>query len=253
MAAPTLPFLVVLGVSAFALPLLFLVWVRNTERLEPEPWHAVLKSFAWGAVLSVLIAIIFSLILLNLFAESGPLYEILSQRFENPETLFGVLIVAPFVEEAAKGLAVRPGRRFTDVRVDGLVYGAAAGFGFSATENLFYGLAFFGEVGASGSLLLVAFRSVSSSLLHASATAVTGYGLAKGWLTRSATAFLPFYLIAVAMHAAFNGLAGFGELFSQQVGEIGGLIGLGAAVALAIGAMSVIRLKLARQPAQVVG
>lgn len=238
--------LLVILVSAFALPLVFLVWIRNTERWGREPWHALLKAFAWGAVFSVLIAIAASLLLLALFQESGPLYRFLSQRFANPELVFGVLVIAPFVEEAAKGLGASAGRRFVRFPADGLVYGAAAGLGFSATENLFYGLSSVGALGASGSLLLIAVRSFSSSLLHASSTAVTGYGLAKGWLSLRRFAFVPFYLLAVSMHATFNFLASFGELYALQVGEIGYALGFIAAVVFAVVAVSIIRLKLAR-------
>ncbi len=246
-------FLIVLAVSAFALPLVFIGWIRNTERLGREPWHAVLRAFGWGAVFSVIVAIVFSLLLLTFFSEYGPLQEILSTRFENPQAILGILVVAPFVEEAAKALGVRAGRRHIDVVVDGLVYGAAAGLGFSATENLFYGLAVFAESGASASLVLIAFRSFSSSFLHASATAVTGYGIAKARLTRRTGAFLPFYLLAVAMHATFNGLASFGELYAQGVGEAGYLIGFAAAAAFAVIAVTVVRLKLANQAPRTAG
>jgi len=247
MAEPLGPVtLVVIILSAFAFPLLFLVWIRNTERWGREPWHALMRSFAWGAVFSVLIAIAVSLLLIALFQESGSLYRFLSDRFANPELVFAVLVIAPFVEEAAKGLGATAGRRYVRFAADGIVYGAAAGLGFSATENLFYGLAPLGELGASASLLVIVIRSFSSSLLHASATAVTGYGLAKGWLLGRPFAFAPFYLLAVIMHASFNFLASFGELYAKQVGEIGYTLGFVAAVAFAVIAVTVIRFKLAR-------
>ena len=247
-------FLAVLVISAFALPLFFLAWIRNTERLRHnrEPWFAVLRSFSGGAVLSVIIAILFSLVLLNIFQRVEPLYQVLS-RFANPETIVAVLIVAPFVEEAAKGLGVRSGRAYTEDRVDGLVYGAAAGLGFSATENLFYGLAVISEVGASGSLVLIAVRSFSSSFLHASATAVLGYGLATSWLGHRAVLAVPFYLVAVLMHGTFNFLASLGEIYAPVYGDWSSLLGFGAAAVFAIVAITVVRLKLAGPRANVAG
>lgn len=244
----TLSFLLVLIASAFTLPLLFLVWIRNTERFGREPWWAVLRAFLSGAVFSVLIAIVFSLVFLSFFLDIGLVYDVLSNRFLDPEMILGVLIVAPLVEEAAKALGARSGRRHTDVRVDGIVYGAAAGLGFSATENLFYGLAALAEGGASASLFVIALRSFSSSFLHASATAVVGFGLAKSWLTGRWTAVLPFYFAAVIMHAVFNFLASFGELYAERVGESAYIIGFGAAAAFAVVAVSVVRLKLASHP-----
>jgi len=245
-------FLVVLIVSAFTLPLVFLAWIRNTERFGREPWFAVLRAFLSGAVFSVLIAIIFSLVLLALFLEVGPVYDVLSRRFLDPQMILGVLIVAPLVEEAAKVLGARSGRPHTDVRVDGIVYGAAAGLGFSATENLFYGLAAVAASIAQGSdpsvsLVVIAFRSFSSSFLHASSTAVAGYGLAKSWLTRRWTAILPFYFIAVLMHAVFNFLASLGDLYAAEVGDRAYVIGFAAAAGFAVGAVTIVRLKLASQ------
>jgi len=239
-------FLGVLVVSAFALPLVFLWWIRNTERYGREPIGAVLKAFSWGAVFSVLIALVVSVFLLLSLERIVPLYVFLSERFEDPETVAGVLIVAPFVEEASKALSARAGKGRARFPSDGLVYGAAAGLGFSATENLFYGLAALAdpELGASASLFVIAVRSFSSSFLHASSTATTGYGLAKGWLLGRRWAFLPFYLVAVAMHSTFNFLTSFGQLQSAY-GAWGDWFGFVAAVAFAITAITIVRLKLA--------
>ncbi len=246
--ADTPYFLIVLLVSAFAMPLIFMAWIRNTVHYGREPWRTVLKTFSWGAVFSVIIAIIFSLILLATLGSIAPLNNFLAQRFTDAPTVIGALIVAPIVEEAAKGVGVRAGRPQTQALLDGLVYGAAAGLGFSATENLFYGLdALLAPNGsASASLAVIALRSFSSSFLHASSTAVMGYGIAKTWLTRRPWAFLPYYLIAVAMHATFNLLASFGQSkYATQYGEFGEVIGFVAAVAFALGAITIVRLKLA--------
>src|SRR3990170_3789149 len=113
----SLSFLAVLIASAFALPLLFVMWIRNTERFGREPWLAILKAFAWGAVFSVIVAIVLSVILLGVFQEIAPVYVFLSQRFEDPEAILAILVVAPIVEEAAKALGVRAGKRHTEVVV----------------------------------------------------------------------------------------------------------------------------------------
>ena len=240
-------FLLVLVVSAFVPPLVFMVWIRNTARYSKEPWWTVLKAFAWGAVFSVIIAIVFSLIFIATLGSIGPLKEFLSRRFTDPTLVIGALIVAPFVEEAAKGIGAKAGRPETQALLDGLVYGAAAGLGFSATENLFYGLDALLNPGggASASLAVIAVRSFSSSLLHASSTAVMGYGLAKSWLSGRTWAFLPFYLIAVTMHAIFNLLASLGQSYATQYGELGETIGFAAAVTFALIAITLVRFKLA--------
>jgi len=242
-------FLLVLLVSAFTMPLIFAALIRNTARHSREPWRFVLKAFAWGAVFSVIIAIIFSLVLIATLGQIGPVNEFLARRLGDPlliPLVIGAVIVAPIVEEAAKGLGVRAGRPEIQKLLDGLVYGAAAGLGFSATENLFYGIEalFDPNGGPTASLLVIAVRSFSSSFLHASASAVVGYGLARSWLNRRTWAFLPFYLIAVAMHASFNLLSVLTVLYATQdgLGEIAAFV---AALLFGVIAITAVRFKLA--------
>jgi RsiW-degrading membrane proteinase PrsW (M82 family) len=245
-------YIAVLLVSAFAVPLLFVSWIRNTKRIGRPPMPTVLKAFAWGAVFSVIIALVVSLLLASSLESVVPLYVFLSEHFQDPSAIIAILMVAPLVEEASKAVGAHVGKRAVRVRIDGLVYGAAAGLGFSATENLFYGIEGIQKLGFDlvGSIVYIAIRSFSSSLLHASSTAVTGYGLATGWLTSRRWAFLPYYLVAVTMHAAFNALASFGQLYLTQFGDAGIYVGFATAVIFAITALSLVRYKLvARSPA----
>ncbi len=258
MAAAELPltFFAVMAVSAFAIPLAFVWWVRNTPRYGREPMRVVLHVFGWGAFVSVVIALILELLLTSAAMEIGPLYRYLATHFAmQPSDVFGFLIAAPFVEEAAKGLGARTARLSMHTPTDGLVYGAAAGLGFSAMENLLYGLTAWVTLSQQGlnptaSLLVIVFRSFSSSLLHGSATAVTGYGIAKAWLYRRQYAYLPFYLIAVVMHAAFNFTVNLSTLYPGSLGGLIDYVGFIAAVAFAVAAITVVRFKLAvRRPA----
>src|SRR5213596_3323017 len=171
-------FLLILFIAAFALPLVYLVWIRNSPRYGREPWPTVLKTFAWGAVFSVIIAIILSVVFILILGQIQTLNDFFARRFQDPTTAIGALVVAPIVEEAAKGVGATAGRCQTQSNTDGLVYGAAAGLGFSATENLVYALAalLVPGVGPSGSLVVVAVRSFSSTFLHASSTAVMATG-----------------------------------------------------------------------------
>src|SRR2546428_814057 len=127
-----------------------------------------------------------------------------------------------------------------------LILFIAACLGFSATENLVYALAalLVPGVGPSGSLVVVAVRSFSSTFLHASSTAVMGYGLAKSWLSGRPWAVFPFYIVAVAMHAAFNLFSTLADDAARANNAAGSAIAFLAAVSLAIVAISVVRLKL---------
>ncbi len=240
-------FLLILFIAAFALPLVYLVIIRNSPRYGREPWRTVLKTFAWGAVFSVIIAIILSVLFIVVLGQIQPLNDFFARRFqEDPTTLIGALLVAPIVEEAAKGVGATAGRRQTQSKTDGLVYGAAAGLGFSATENLVYALAalLVPGVGPLSPLVVVAVRSLSSTFLHASSTAVVGYGLAKSWLLRRPWAVFPFYIVAVSMHATFNLFSTLADDAAQQNDTARAAAAFLAAVSLAIIAILVVRMKL---------
>jgi len=216
---------------AFIPPLIYLVWIRNTEKYEREPWVPLIFTFLWGATISVIAAFLLETVLtiplINLVT-NGSLLII----------LVGV-IIAPIVEEFTKpfALATRLVKRNIDEVEDGLVYGAVAGLGFSAMENLLYGIRFSNE----GFWVLIALfytRTVGCCLLHASATALTGYGFSKRLLHgKSLVSILPLFLFAIAAHSLYN-LFAFSSVFTDQI------IGVVAAVAFAFIAITWIRKKI---------
>src|SRR5437867_11108935 len=123
-------FLLILFIAAFALPLVYLVWIRNSPRYGREPWPTVLKTFAWGAVFSVIIAIILSVVFILILGQIQTLNDFFARRLQDPTTATAALLVAPSVEEAAKRVGATAGRRQTQSHTDGLAYVAAAGPGF---------------------------------------------------------------------------------------------------------------------------
>jgi RsiW-degrading membrane proteinase PrsW (M82 family) len=115
------------------------------------------------------------------------------------------VIVAPVVEEATKALGLRWVEDLHVELEDGLIYGAAAGLGFSATENLLYGVSALLDGGVGAFVATIAIRTVSSSLLHATASALLGYAVWKRRAGRgSILTILGFYALAALVHAAFN-------------------------------------------------
>lgn len=243
MAGESAALLLLLVVSAFTPPLLFLGLVRRTERYRQEPWGRILRTFSWGAVFAVIIAVLLSVLLFAVFQEFDRVY-VFSGRSPSLQTLILALLIAPFTEEFAKGIGVYLARPFIKESEDGFVYGAAAGFGFAASENLVYGLAALIAGGLGLSLLVIGVRSVSSALLHASTTATFGYGIAMQRLSSTPFRAWPYYLLAVAIHSAYNLLASIGEIPEFQLGESGALLGLLGAIGLAIGAFVVMREKI---------
>lgn len=241
-AANSVTLILVLLAFAFVPPVVFLVWIRNSERYGREPWSTVLRVFFFGAFAAVIAAVVLSVLLLLLFSGAGPVYIVLGERFADPELIVLALIIAPFAEELAKLAGVWTARRTIREPEDGLVYGAASGLGFSATENLVYALVFFETLGLGGSVALIVFRSISSTFLHASSTGVSGYGLARRILW--GRIWVGYYLVAVAMHSVFNFLASFGELYRTSLGDTAGLLGVATAIVFAVVSMTIVRTKI---------
>ncbi|MBS3772702.1 MAG: PrsW family intramembrane metalloprotease [Candidatus Thermoplasmatota archaeon] len=192
---------VILILLAFIPPVVYTIWIRNTERYHREPWLPVLVCFAWGATIAVIASLVLEQFLgVSLAATLGnaSLYAFAM-----------AVVVAPVVEEFTKPLALRLDvvRRELDEIEDGFIYGAAAGLGFSATENLFYEISFL-EEGLAIFVTLVVLRTIGACLLHASATALTGYGYSCTLLSRRACV-LRYFGLAILVHAAYNFLVSF--------------------------------------------
>ncbi|MBS3781444.1 MAG: PrsW family intramembrane metalloprotease [Candidatus Thermoplasmatota archaeon] len=172
-----------------------------------KSWSDLARTFLWGAGLSVLFAVVLSLIFVGVIStpQLQREYEFLTD--ETVQTLVIVVIIAPFVEEFTKVLGVFSVKSsLTDIEA-GLIFGAACGLGFAASENLLYeSSVYFAEGFGSAFIGIVVLRSIASTLLHGSASAMAGYGVTRtkfgGWHL-----FLPYYLLAVIMHGAFNFLA----------------------------------------------
>lgn len=183
---------------AFLPPLLFMVWVRNHEKTQREPLGVVLGMFAYGGTLGVIIAL--ALILLIDYSLGAELAG---------WSLLSLVVVAPVIEELAKALGLGLVRNRIREMEDGIVYGAAIGLGFGATENLLYGLRALQESGIEDAAITIGFRVLSSVLLHAGSTALVGYGYARMRLRGQGLGIvLPYYLMAVLQHALYNYLVG---------------------------------------------
>ena len=215
---------------AFLPPIIYSVWIRNTEKYNRERWRSIFLCFLWGATISVVAAIILEYILNFSLTPS-----INDKDYLN---LIAIVIIAPFVEEFSKPLALRIKliRREISEPEDGLIYGAVAGLGFSATENLLYGWSFMTE-GLIFFIILISIRSIGACLLHASATAWTGYGYGKTIIKRtSIIRVLPYFLLAIFLHATYNSLLTF-DIFGITAG-------LFAAIVLSLITTKIVRNKI---------
>lgn len=213
-------FLIGLCLALLPLPLVLGV-LRWLDRYEPEPRGLLLFAFFWGATVAALAAAVVNTASAMAIARTGGASEGMAST---------AVLVAPWVEEAAKGLAVLLVLWFRraefDGIVDGIVLAGLAGLGFAFTENiLYFGRAFLAggeDLGLTGGIfaagLTFVLRGVLSPFAHPLFTAMTGIGLGLAARTTSPRtrwlAPLGGYLLAVLLHATWNwaslsGLSGF--------------------------------------------
>ena len=216
---------------AFLPPIIYSIWIRNTEKYNKEKWRSISICFLWGASISVVAAIILEYVLhFSLTPSIG------NQEYLN---LIAIVLIAPIVEEFTKPLALnlKTIKKEISEPEDGLIYGSVAGLGFSATENLIYGWSFMTEEGLLMFFVLISIRSIGACLLHASATAWTGYGYGKTIIKgTSIIRVLPYFLFAIFLHATYNSLLTF-DIFGVTAGLI-------AAIALSLLTIKIVRRKI---------
>ena len=208
--------ILLLFLAAFIPPIVYAIWIRNTEKYNREKWKPIFLSFLWGSTIAIIAAVILEIILD---------YSVAPQVDSLNLHVLSVVVFAPFAEELTKPLALglKTIRKELVEPEDGLIYGAVAGLGFSATENLFYGYAFLSE-GLMMFLVLIFLRSIGGCLLHASATAWTGYGYGKKIMKNtSLLRVLPYFIVAIIVHAAYNGMLVF-DIYGATIGLFSALL-----------------------------
>lgn len=221
---------ILLVFMSFFPPLIYTIWIRNTEKYHREKWRIILLCFLWGASIAIIAALIIEILLEIPLVASVDDYDTIS--------FLTVIVVAPIAEEFTKPMALRlkTVRKEINEFEDGLIYGAVAGLGFSATENLFYGWSFL-EEGLIIFLILISIRSFAGCLLHASATALTGYGYGKTILKHtSVIRIIPYFILAIIVHSFYN--------FLVTIDLIGAITGLFAALIFVTFTITFVRRKI---------
>jgi RsiW-degrading membrane proteinase PrsW (M82 family) len=229
-------------IAAFVPSLAVLFWLRWGVRGKKERWDDLILTFIGGAVVAVIIATILELIAAEFLYSTVVREYQLFVREPTILTFLAIIVVAPFIEEFAKVLVVRNFSRYIWRPRNGLIFGAACGLGFAATENFLYESTVLFEEGLIAFLVLAFVRSISSSLMHAASTSVSGYGVARA--KSYGVHWWPYYLIAVLMHASFNLFASLGEFFSGELGAATSVYGLVISVALVVVAFLYLRWRI---------
>jgi RsiW-degrading membrane proteinase PrsW (M82 family) len=216
---------------------LWLSFFLALDRNEPEPKWLVVRTLAASAILFVALA---GPLLNGLFAIDEWLYTGVWSR------LLGGFLVVGVIEQAIVYLAVRLtifGRPEFSERVDGVIYGVAAGLGVATVVNFAYVL----ERGGVD-LDVGAVRMVINTLAYGAIAGVLGYFVGQARFERVPIWYLPAGLTAAAL---LNGL-----LFFLLDGSGTGLnpgspwLDLGLAAAVAVLALAAVFGLVARAQAE---
>lgn len=215
--------LVAAGVVVAIVPaILWLVAFYRQDRIEPEPRTYVIGVFVLGALLAQAIG---QPIIRELFRV---------QDWLGANTLTGVLgsilvvgMVTQFLLYAAVRYTVFNSAEFNE-RIDGIIYGAAAGLGYATMFNIQY------VIGNNGvDLGIGAMRVAVEALSLASLGGVSGYFLARAKFDKMGPLWLP---IGMLIAATLNGSLDLALSTAPMLGggfNINPWYGLGAAVIIA--------------------
>lgn len=194
------------------------------DRYEREPAWIGIVAFLWGAIPAVVTSLLGEIAIgIPFVGDPGSLTAAVVES----------ALVAPFVEEIAKGAALFAIYKFMrhefDGVLDGLTYGALIGFGFAMTENFLYFIGAFSEGGFVDLTVLIFLRAVIFGLNHALYTGLLGIGLGMARQSkddRTARRWMGFGLLAaIGSHALHN----LGASLSS-VNGLGIVLSLGLAV-----------------------
>ncbi len=206
--------LILTGVLLSLIPAaIWMVFFYRQDRLEPEPKQYVFGVFVLGMLLCNAVAI----------PLTNGLFQVNEWLPTNTLThIVGAILVVGITQEFLKYAAVRYSVYMTpefDERIDGVVYGTAAGLGFAVMLNINYVIAnggvdlYFGVV-----------RIAVTTLAQASFAGITGY-----FLGRAKFEIEPVWWqsLGVVIAAVLNGLFTWARGEITQVGvKVNPLLGL---------------------------
>lgn len=140
----------------------------------------------------------------------------------NPWVIFGVISitagVVPLIEELVKPLAVWLLVGKKPSAAEGFVAGALCGAGFGIIESMLY---LSNPAGESWAFL--AAGRAGTIMLHITTTALVGWAMASAWRRGGYAQLGGVYLLAVALHGLWNGLAvltGFSMALETATGNL---------------------------------
>jgi protease PrsW len=173
------------------------------DRFESEPTRYLVGAFLWGALVAAVIAALFN---------TGAVSVLEATTDPQAALQTTAVLVAPFVEEAAKGALVLivwwVVRREFDGVTDGVVYAGICAAGFAFTENIQYLAQAWASGGGEALTGTFVARCLMSPFAHPMFSVLFGVGVgvaatSRTWLPRILGPVLG-YLLAVLSHALWN-------------------------------------------------
>ena len=175
------------------------------DRFESEPTRYLVAAFLWGGLVAAVIAALFNTSAIAVLEAVAP---------GDPEAAMvtTAVLVAPVVEEAAKGAFVLLAwwvlRREFDGVTDGMVYAGICAAGFAFTENIHYLAQAWSEGGGAALTGTFVARCLMSPFAHPMFTVLIGIGVGVAATSRSwsprIVAPVAGYVLAVLAHALWN-------------------------------------------------
>ncbi len=196
------------------------------DRYEREPLWLLIVAFVWGALPATAVSLLGEVAL-----------EISFVRAPNgvANNWLQAIIVAPVVEELAKGLVLVAiyvlARHEFDGLLDGLTYGALVGFGFAMTENFLFFVGAFQSGGYAQLSVIILVRALIFGLNHALYTSFIGLGLGLASQAQRRWAQIGWMLLGLTLALGVHALHNLGILLVQ-------VSAAGLALSLATGAAS---------------
>ena len=232
--------LLIIVIVAFVPAILYVLWIRNTEKYDREPLYAVQWVFLYGATVALFLAVILETVTIAIIDVAAGGLSIIAYN------LILAVVLAPIIEEFTKATGMMTVTRRLFEPENGLIYGAAVGLGFAAVENVLYYITAL-DAGTDIFITTAVARTLTSTLLHASASALVGFGFSRQQCFRrfygTFRSWVPYYFAAVALHAAFNMLASL-SLFDPSASGILSLLGLALSVVLTWSVIAWVRRKI---------
>ncbi len=213
-------------ILAFLPPILWLL-IYLREDLHPEPFRVLLLAFVGGIAAGIVALIV----------ERGVMWGIDANK-----QFFIFFAAIALIEEYAKYLSVKfliLNQPDFNEPIDAMIYMVTAGLGFAAIENVLFLLAqiydpvlLLGENLIAGAQLSAA-RFVGANLLHALASAVVGYFLARAWFRprRHHWVALGIFLAAL-LHVGFNYLIIVKDILPGAIAYTAGLLAIALVIVL---------------------